>query len=269
MLKFKLKVGSRAQVMHGTAKMTGGGLTKRQLKYNKNGKIVSKKASKTAKKINRLVKGGYVTRKGVFGVIRKGGAASAAAAAAPAALGRLELSPNLQSLVNSGHITHNQARQMMPEEHARIKATKSWNMEYYSNLIKSINNRSIFGALSSNHKSFEKLDTPEVRKFLYEYISKLRDFDASGNHKSLKKEYTNKIINIEPNKYKLLEVRVILKRLDQKMRDCRIKYLNNLYEHAKYTAYQVERNQRREARRIASMKKNKDLLNRAKRLGNI
>tara|TARA_B110000037_G_scaffold101536_1_gene118459 strand:- start:384 stop:500 length:117 start_codon:yes stop_codon:yes gene_type:complete len=36
--------------MHGTAKMTGGGLKKRQLKYNKNGKIVSRKASNIAKK---------------------------------------------------------------------------------------------------------------------------------------------------------------------------------------------------------------------------
>merc|ERR1712151_284278 len=53
--------------------MTGGGLTKKQLKYNKRGKIVSRKASRTAKKNNRLVKGGYVTRKGVFGVFRKGG----------------------------------------------------------------------------------------------------------------------------------------------------------------------------------------------------
>jgi len=72
--EYKLRIGSRAQVMHGTAKMTGGGLTKRQLKYNKNGKIVSRKASRVAKKANRHVKAGYVTRKGVFGVVRRGGA---------------------------------------------------------------------------------------------------------------------------------------------------------------------------------------------------
>jgi ankyrin repeat protein len=59
--------------MHGTAKKTTGGLTKKQLKYNKQGKIVSRKASTLAKKNNRLVKAGYVTRKGVFGVIMKGG----------------------------------------------------------------------------------------------------------------------------------------------------------------------------------------------------
>ena len=66
--------GSRAQVMHGTAKKTSGGLTKSQLKYNKQGKIVSKKASALAKKNNRLVKAGYITRKGVFGVEMSGGA---------------------------------------------------------------------------------------------------------------------------------------------------------------------------------------------------
>jgi DVNP family len=38
-------VGSRAQVMHGTAVKTAGGLTKKDLKYNKNGRIVSRKKS--------------------------------------------------------------------------------------------------------------------------------------------------------------------------------------------------------------------------------
>ena len=69
----KQTTGSRAQVMHGTAKQTTGGLTKSQLKYNKQGKIVSKKASTLAKKNNRLVKAGYITRKGVFGSVNMRG----------------------------------------------------------------------------------------------------------------------------------------------------------------------------------------------------
>ena len=69
----KQRIGSRAQVMHGTAKMTGGGLTKRQLKYNKYGKIVSRKASKAAKKSKNLIKAGYITKKGVFGAVKTGG----------------------------------------------------------------------------------------------------------------------------------------------------------------------------------------------------
>lgn len=39
-------VGSRAQVMHGTAVHTSGGLLKKDLKYNKQGRIVSVKKSK-------------------------------------------------------------------------------------------------------------------------------------------------------------------------------------------------------------------------------
>jgi hypothetical protein len=47
-------VGSRAQVMNGTADKTSGGLYKKDLEYNKYGKIVSKKASTAAKKSNNL-----------------------------------------------------------------------------------------------------------------------------------------------------------------------------------------------------------------------
>ena len=69
------RIGSRAQVMHGNAKMTGGGLMKKDLTYNKAGKIVSKKMSKMAKKEMRLQKAGYITTKGVFGVKKMSGGA--------------------------------------------------------------------------------------------------------------------------------------------------------------------------------------------------
>ena len=61
------KRGSRAQVMNGNALRTPGGLRKNDLKYNKHGRIVSRKKSAKAKRENRLVKAGYVTQKGVFG----------------------------------------------------------------------------------------------------------------------------------------------------------------------------------------------------------
>ena len=64
-------VGSRAQVMHGTATKTSGGLTKRDLKYNKWGRIVSRKKSMKAKKDKRLQKAGYHAEKGSFGVVKK------------------------------------------------------------------------------------------------------------------------------------------------------------------------------------------------------
>ncbi len=57
--------------MHGNAKMTGGRLMKKDLKYNKAGKIVSKKMSKMAKKEMRLQKAGYKTQKGVFQLFQK------------------------------------------------------------------------------------------------------------------------------------------------------------------------------------------------------
>ena len=63
--------GSRASVMHGTADHTPGGLKKADLKYNKWGRIVSRKKSAKAKKDNRLVKMGFKTRKGKFGLAKK------------------------------------------------------------------------------------------------------------------------------------------------------------------------------------------------------
>ena len=68
-----MKIGSRAKVMHGTAEKTTGGLEKNDLKYNKFGKIVSKKASNSAKKNKNLEKAGYTTKKGLFGSFLKGG----------------------------------------------------------------------------------------------------------------------------------------------------------------------------------------------------
>jgi len=59
--------GSRAQVMNGNALKTPGNLRKKDLKYNKQGRIVSRKKSARAKRENRLVKSGYVTEKGKFG----------------------------------------------------------------------------------------------------------------------------------------------------------------------------------------------------------
>ena len=62
--------GSRAEVMHGNAKKTPGGLKKKDL-FMKNGRIKSRRASKKAKKNNNLVKSGWVTKKGKFGAEKK------------------------------------------------------------------------------------------------------------------------------------------------------------------------------------------------------
>jgi hypothetical protein len=70
--KYEMLVGSRAQVYHGTAYKTSGGLKKTDILMNKNGRIVSKTKHTTAKKERRLVKAGYGTKKGKFGFVLLG-----------------------------------------------------------------------------------------------------------------------------------------------------------------------------------------------------
>lgn len=67
---FELLIGSRAQVWHGTAYKTSGGLHKSDLIKNKNDRIVSKAKHTTAKKEKRLLKHGYGTKKGKFGFVK-------------------------------------------------------------------------------------------------------------------------------------------------------------------------------------------------------
>ena len=68
---FKKTVGSRAEVWHGTAKKTSGGLMRKDLKMNKRGRIVSRKMSNRATKERRLEKAGFKTKKGVFKKFKK------------------------------------------------------------------------------------------------------------------------------------------------------------------------------------------------------
>lgn len=69
--KYEVLEGSRAQVWHGTAHQTSGCLCKSDLMMNKNGRIVSKRKHATAKREKRLVKAGFLTKKGQFGFIKK------------------------------------------------------------------------------------------------------------------------------------------------------------------------------------------------------
>lgn len=63
-------IGSRAQVWHHTAYKTTGDLTHNNLMKNKAGRIVSKSKHNSAKKEKRLVKAGFLTKKGHFGFIK-------------------------------------------------------------------------------------------------------------------------------------------------------------------------------------------------------
>lgn len=97
---FELLIGSRAQVWHGTAYKTAGGLTKSHLMQNKSGRIVSKAKHNTAKKDNRLVKAGFGTKKGTFGYVKlnskKGGTASIPSAQVTTNMGQIQ-SPNMNN----------------------------------------------------------------------------------------------------------------------------------------------------------------------------
>jgi hypothetical protein len=61
---------TRHRVWNGTVYKTAGGLTKADLMMNSRGRIVSRIKHEQAKRDNRLVKLGYLTRKGKFGFYR-------------------------------------------------------------------------------------------------------------------------------------------------------------------------------------------------------
>ncbi len=62
-----MTVGSKAQVFHGSAKHTSGGLTRKDLMKTKAGRIVSrKKHAAGLKAIKKLKKLGFVAKKGTF-----------------------------------------------------------------------------------------------------------------------------------------------------------------------------------------------------------
>jgi hypothetical protein len=65
-------VGSKAEVFHGSAKHTSGGLTKKDLVKTRRGRIVSRRKQAAGKKaIQRLRKAGYVAKKGKFTLFTK------------------------------------------------------------------------------------------------------------------------------------------------------------------------------------------------------
>jgi hypothetical protein len=64
-------LGSKAQVWHGTARHTSGGLTKKDLMKTKRGRIVSKKKHSIGlRRIKTLRKLGFKAKKGTFKLFR-------------------------------------------------------------------------------------------------------------------------------------------------------------------------------------------------------
>jgi hypothetical protein len=65
-------IGTKAQVWHGSAKHTSGGLVKKDLMKTRKGRIVSKRKHAAGKKaLAQLKKKGYVAKKGTFKLFKK------------------------------------------------------------------------------------------------------------------------------------------------------------------------------------------------------
>jgi hypothetical protein len=65
-------VGSKAQVWHGSAKHTSGGLEKKDLVKNKHGRIVSRREKAAGRKaLKYLTRKGYKAKKGTFRLFNK------------------------------------------------------------------------------------------------------------------------------------------------------------------------------------------------------
>jgi hypothetical protein len=72
MPEFEVTTGSKAQVFHGTAKHTSGGLEKKDLVQNKHGRIVSRRKMLAGKKaLKYLTRKGYKAKKGTFRLFNK------------------------------------------------------------------------------------------------------------------------------------------------------------------------------------------------------
>ena len=103
-------VGSKAEVFHGTAKHTSGGLKKKDLMRHK-GRIVSRKKHAAGKKaIQRLFKAGYKPKKGTFRLMgssgrrstrRRGGNYAASAASATDMSGNTPPTSTLGNIINT------------------------------------------------------------------------------------------------------------------------------------------------------------------------
>lgn len=90
---YEMLIGTRAQVWHGTAYKTAGGLTKGHLMQNKAGRIVSRAKHSSAKKEMRLLKHGYGTKKGKFGYVKVGSRKARRSRSHKGGAGMMALSP--------------------------------------------------------------------------------------------------------------------------------------------------------------------------------
>ena len=109
MAKTSVKIiGSKAQVFHGNATHTSGGLKKTDLVKNKHGRIVSKKKQAAGfKSIQYLIKAGYEPVKGKFG--HSGGKRKAESDEAAPVVGVVAVEPMGESAAPNELVSSNDA----------------------------------------------------------------------------------------------------------------------------------------------------------------
>ncbi len=111
-MTFEQTQGSKAQVWHGTAKRTSGGLTKTALLKNKHGRIVSKRKHALGKKsVKHLFKLGFKPKKGTFKAFHKGNKKMKGGVGNAVGLGNVG-SPLDRALVAAGGSRRRRSRKM-------------------------------------------------------------------------------------------------------------------------------------------------------------
>ena len=175
-------IGSRAEVWHGTAKKTSGGLLKKDLKKNKRGKIVSKKMSNRAKKEKRLEKAGYKTKKGIFKKFtskkKKGGENTDSTQASMSRIERLEASikatgEELEKLAAEHQNAWKRGSTETQEIYKKYRALKH-TFDYLLRQYKTESNRKkkeIMSIIMSDTSSANRLNNEQIR-FLSNTINK-------------------------------------------------------------------------------------------------
>lgn len=138
-------IGSRAEVWHGTATKTSGGLTKSHLMQNKHGRIVSRKKHATAKRENRLVKAGFGTKKGHFGYVTKDGATSRKGSRRRKHKGGMNGSRGITSNNHSANSNSTTPQKMMMAKHISNNNNNNNNSNNNSSTGRSIGSRGLKG----------------------------------------------------------------------------------------------------------------------------
>lgn len=168
--------------MHGNAKMTGGGLMKKDLTYNKAGKIVSKKMSKMAKKEMRLQKAGYITTKGVFGVKKMSGGDKNNNYGSPSS----SRVPERPPLMGENRNINDLLQQAKANAHTKLAHVPNFNM------VKNTNNR-VSGVNPANYIYIDKTNNIVYKIGIwYKYNRKIRERNIRNEFEAYKHLMTQK-----------------------------------------------------------------------------